>query len=181
VAERRVHRGAQFEFITEPVDLPNGRRVELDLLRHPGAAAVVPFLDDDRVLMIRQFRYATGGEILEIPAGKLDPGEAPEVCAVRELEEETGYRAGRIEKLGAIWTSPGFTDEIIHLFAAYDLEPTEQRLEPDEIIQLAPMSLEQAIGGLSSGVVDGKTATALLLAAARQTERVANRGRQSNG
>ncbi|MCP4496055.1 MAG: NUDIX hydrolase, partial [Phycisphaeraceae bacterium] len=153
--ERRVHQGAQFEFITEPVDLPNGRRVELDLLRHPGAAAVIPFIEDDRILMLRQFRHATGGEILEIPAGKLDPGEAPEACAIRELEEETGHRAGRIEKLGAIWTSPGFTDEIIHLFAAYDLEPTEQRLEPDEIIQLVPMKLATAIAELSGPVVDG--------------------------
>ncbi len=166
MANRRVHQGAQFEFVTESVDLPNGRRVDLDLLRHPGAAAVVPFLDADRILMIRQYRHATGGELLEIPAGKLDAGEAPEACAVRELEEETGYRAGRIEKLGAIWTSPGFTDEIIHLFAAYDLEPTAQRLEPDEIIQLVPIRLADALDGLRGPVVDGKTATALLLAEA---------------
>jgi ADP-ribose pyrophosphatase len=171
--ERRVARGAQFELITEPVDLPNGRRVDLDLLRHPGASAVVPFLEDGRVLMIRQYRYATGGELMEIPAGKLDPGEAPEACATRELEEETGYRAGRLEKLGAIWTSPGFTDEIIHLFAAYDLVPTEQRLEPDEIIQLVPMALEDAISGLSAAVVDGKTATALLIADRRRREKTA--------
>jgi len=169
VTQRRVHRGAQFEFVTEAVDLPNGRRVDLDLLRHPGAAAVVPFLDDERILMIRQFRYATGGEIMEIPAGKLDPGEAPELCAVRELEEETGYRAGRVEKLGAIWTSPGFTDEIIHLYAAYDLEPTAQQLEPDEIITLVPIALEEAIARLAEGIVDGKTATALLLAARKRT------------
>jgi len=173
MGERRVARGAQFELITEPVDLPNGRRVDLDLLRHPGASAVVPFLDDGRVLMIRQYRYATGGELMEIPAGKLDPGEAPETCATRELEEETGYRAGRLEKLGAIWTSPGFTDEIIHLFAAYDLVPTEQRLEPDEIIQLVPMSLEEAVDGLSAAVVDGKTATALLIADRRRREKMA--------
>lgn len=172
MANRRVHQGAQFEFVTESVDLPNGRRIDLDLLRHPGAAAVVPFLEADRILMIRQYRYATAGELLEIPAGKLDPGEAPEACAVRELEEETGYRAGRIEKLGAIWTSPGFTDEIIHLFAAYDLVPTAQRLEPDEIIQLVPMRLADALDGLRGPVVDGKTATALLLAeAARRRDR----------
>lgn len=100
MSERKVQRGAQFELITEPVDLPNGRRVNLDILRHPGAAAVVPFLEEDRVLLIRQYRFATGGEILEIPAGKLDPGEQPEACAARELLEETGYRAGRLEKLG---------------------------------------------------------------------------------
>lgn len=160
-----VVRAKSIDVTTEIVDLPNGRRVEFDLVRHPGAAAVVPFLDDGRVLLIRQFRFATGGEIMEIPAGKLDPGEAPEVCAARELEEETGYRAGRLERLGSIWTTPGFCDEIIHLFAAFDLEPTEQRLEPDEIIELVPTPLDAALDALSGPVVDGKTATALLLAA----------------
>ncbi len=166
--ERRSYQGAQFEIVTEPVELPNGRRVALDLLKHPGAAAVVPFLDAERVLLIRQYRYATGGTILEIPAGKLDPGEAPEACAARELEEETGYRASRIEKLGAIWTSPGFTDEVIHLFAAYELTPTEQRLEPDEIIELIPMSLDEALDGLAAPIVDAKSAMALLLAARKR-------------
>jgi ADP-ribose pyrophosphatase len=169
MANRRVQRGAVFELVTETVDLPNGRRVELDLLPHPGASAVVPFLDDNRVLLIQQYRHATGGDIMEIPAGKLDPGESPEQCALRELEEETGYRAGRIEKLGAIWTSPGFTNEIIHLFAAFELEKRSQRLEPDEIIKLVPMTLADALSGLTEPVVDGKTATALLLAANRST------------
>ena len=166
VGEKRVHQGAQFEFVTETVLLPNGRRVALDSVRHPGASAVVPFLDAERVLLIRQYRHSAGGEMLEIPAGKLDPDETPEACAARELEEETGYRAGRLEKLGAIWTSPGFTDEIIHLFAAFDLEAGSQRLEPDEIIELVPTRLSEAIAALrTEPVVDGKTATALLLAA----------------
>ena len=170
MSEPRVQRGVQFELVTETVELPNGRCVDLDLIRHPGAAAVVPFLDQDRVLMIRQYRFATGGEILEIPAGKLDPGEAPETCAARELLEETGYRAGRLEKLGAIWTSPGFTDEVIHLYSAFDLEAAEeQQLEPDEIIELVPMSLMQALDTLRrSDIFDAKSATALLLAADRQ-------------
>ena len=163
--KRRVHQGAQFEFVTEPVELPNGRRVELDLLRHPGASAIVPFLDDETVLMIRQFRYATGGEIIEIPAGKLDPGEAPAACAQRELEEETGYRAGRIERLGSIWTSPGFADEIIHLYAAFDLAKTEQNLDPDEVIELVPMPLSDAIREIREAeVYDAKSGMALLLA-----------------
>jgi len=168
MSERRVQRGAQFELVTEAIELPNGRCVDLDLVRHPGAAAVVPFLDRERVLMIRQYRFATGGEILEIPAGKLDPGEAPETCAGRELLEETGYRAGRLEKLGAIWTSPGFTDEVIHLYAAFDLEAEQQQLEPDEIIDLVPMTLTEALDSLqSSAVFDAKSGTALLLAANR--------------
>ena len=169
MSDRRVARGAQFEMITETVALPNGRHVELDLVRHPGAAAVVPFLDDERVLLIRQHRHATGGTLMEIPAGKLDPGESPEACAARELEEETGYRPGRLERLGAIWTTPGFCDEVIHLFAAYDLEAHQQRLEADEIIELVPTPLTAALDGLSGPVVDGKTATALLLAARART------------
>ena len=168
MSDRRVARGAQFEMVTETVALPNGHRVALDLVRHPGAAAVVPFLDDERVLLIRQHRHATGGTLLEIPAGKLDPGESPETCAARELEEETGYRTGRLERLGSIWTTPGFCDEVIHLFAAYDLEPTQQRLEPDEIIELVPTPLAEALDALDGPVVDGKTATALLLADRRR-------------
>ncbi len=166
MSERRVQRGAQFELITDRINLPNGRSVLLDLLKHPGAAAVVPFLDDGRVLLIRQYRFATGGYLLEVPAGKLDPGEAPEACAGRELEEETGYRAGRVQKLGAIWPSPGFTDEKIHLFAASELRPTAQRLEADEVIELVPMSLDEALRRVRQGEIeDAKTGMALLLAA----------------
>mgnify|MGYP001824574296 CR=1 FL=1 len=169
--DRRVQHGARFDLITETVDLPNGHRVALDLLPHPGASAVVPFLDDETVLLIRQYRHAVGGELLEIPAGKLDPGEAPEVCAARELEEETGQRAGRLEKLGAIWTSPGFTDEVIHLYVARDLTPTSQRLEADEIIELVPTPLDEALASLSRDpIVDGKTATALLMVAQRESD-----------
>jgi ADP-ribose pyrophosphatase len=177
MSKRRVQRGAQFELVTETVELPNGRRVALDLVRHPGAAAIVPFLDKDRILMIRQYRFATGGEILEIPAGKLDPGETPETCAARELLEETGYRAGRLEKLGAIWTSPGFTDEVIHLYSAFDLEAAEQQLEPDEIIELVPMSLREALETIRrSAIFDAKSATALLLAEDRQRQKMNSPG-----
>ena len=165
MSERRITRGAQFEFVTERVRLPNGREVDMDLVHHPGAAAVVPFLDARRVLLIRQHRHATGGSLLEIPAGKLDPGESPEDCALRELEEETGYRAGRLEPLTSIWTSPGFCDEVIHLFAARDLEPSEQRLEPDEILELVPTPLATAIEQIRRGELrDAKSVVALLLA-----------------
>src|SRR5262245_50946838 len=116
----------------EQVRLPNGRTVELDVVRHPGASAVVPFGSVDEILLIRQFRHAAGGSILEVPAGKLDPGDTPEACAARELEEEAGRRARRLEKLASIYTSPGFTDEVIHLFAAFDLEPVPTRHEHDE-------------------------------------------------
>jgi len=168
MSDQRVHRGAQFELVTETVELPNGRRATLDVVRHPGAAAIVPFLAPDRVLMIRQWRHAVSDYLFEVPAGKLDPGEAPEACAMRELEEETGYRAGRLEKLTSIIVSPGFTDEVIHLFAAFDLEASRQQLEPDEVIELVPMDLAEALDQVRSGQLrDAKSAMALLLAAER--------------
>jgi len=159
-------RKAPLQIATETVALPNGTTLELDMVRHPGAAAVVPFVSEREVLLIRQYRYAAGGVIYEVPAGKLEEGEAPEVCAVRELEEEAGQRAGRIERLGAIWTTPGFTDERIHLFAAFDLSPATQRLEDDELIEVVPMSLEAALEMVWSGELsDAKSALALLHAA----------------
>ncbi len=160
------YRGKFLEMVTEEVTLPNGRTATLDLIRHPGAAAVVPFLDDERVLLIRQYRHAAGGTILEVPAGKLEPGEEPSSCALRELEEETGRRAQRIEALGSILTTPGFTDERIHLFAAFDLEQVPRALEADEIIEEAPMSLGSALDLIWSGeLTDAKTVVALLHAA----------------
>jgi ADP-ribose pyrophosphatase len=159
-------RKAPLQVVTESVLLPNGTTLELDMIRHPGAAAVVPFVDEREVLLIRQYRHAAGGVIYEVPAGKLDEGEAPEVCAARELEEEAGQRAGRIERLGAIWTTPGFTNERIHLFAAFDLSPTTQRLEDDELIEVVRMSLDSALEMVWSGELsDAKSALALLHAA----------------
>lgn len=165
MSERRVQRGARFELITERVTLPDGRTTVVDLLKHPGAAAILPFLPDGRVLLIRQYRHAVGGDLIEVPAGKLDPGETPIACAARELEEETGQRAGRIEPLGAIWPSPGFTDERIHLFVAHELVATTQRLDDDELIELVPMDFAEALRRVHSGeIADAKSAMTLLLA-----------------
>ena len=144
-----IKRGFVVRVNTERVTLPNGTVLEIDVVPHPGAAAVVPFLSDDEVLLIRQYRHATGGTILEVPAGKLEPGEAPERCAARELEEEAGRRAGRIEPLGWIWTTPGFTDERIFLFAAFDLEAVPCRPEADELIDAVCLLAEQT--GLDVG------------------------------
>ena len=167
VNRRLVHQGRSISVYVEQAKLPNGRSVELDILRHPGAAAVVPFLSQTEVLLIRQYRHAAGGTILEVPAGKLD-GEDPARCAARELEEEAGQRAGRLEKLGAIWTTPGFTDEKIHLFAAFDLETVPQRLESDEVIELVRLPLRRALELVWNGeIADAKSALALLHAARR--------------
>jgi ADP-ribose pyrophosphatase len=158
--------GFRLKLEREAVSLPNGQRVELDIVRHPGASAVVPFVSVDEVLLIRQYRHAAGGSILEVPAGKLDPGDTPEQCAARELEEEAGRKAGRLEKLSWIFTTPGFTDEIIHLFAAFDLEPVPTRHERDEVIELVPMRLTSALDLIWRGQLhDAKSALALIFAA----------------
>jgi ADP-ribose pyrophosphatase len=158
--------GFRVEVSRERVTLPNGRELWLDIVHHPGAAAVVPFTRTDEVALIRQYRHAAGGSILEVPAGKLDAGEAPELCAARELAEEAGYRAGRIVALGRIWTTPGFTDEVIHLFAAFDLTRVESRPEDDEVIEVLRMPLDDALELIWRGELrDAKSALALLHAA----------------
>jgi len=164
--ETPVRRGFPVRVSAERVRLPNGTIVELDIVRHPGASAIVPFLSDDEALLIRQHRHAAGGMIFEVPAGKLDDGEDPETCAHRELLEEAGQRAGRLESLGWIFTTPGFTDERIHLFAAFDLEAAPPRPEDDEIIELVPVALDRALEMVWSGeLCDAKSALALLRAA----------------
>jgi ADP-ribose pyrophosphatase len=158
--------GFHVEVSHERVALPNGREIELDIVHHPGAAAVVPFVADDEVVLIRQFRHAAGGTILEVPAGKLDAGEPPERCAARELTEEAGYRAGRIVALGAIWTTPGFTDERIYLYAAFDLTRAKSRPEDDEVIEVLRVPLDHALELIWRGeLCDAKSALALIHAA----------------
>ncbi len=166
VSSREIHRGRVVHLFVETITLPNGHTTALEVIKHPGAAAVVPFLDPDTILLVRQYRHAVGGYLLEIPAGKLDAGEAPEHCAARETEEETGYRAGRLEKLGAILTTPGFTDEIIHLYAGYDLVATTSALEADEDLSVLPMPFADALSRVDQGkITDAKTMSALMLAA----------------
>ncbi len=167
-AREELWSGSVGSFGIDRVELPNGRVAQLALLEHPGAAAVVPFVDGTTILLLRQFRYAAGGTIWEVPAGKLDAGEAPEHCALRELHEETGYRAARIEPLGRILTTPGFTDEQIWLFAARDLEADRTAHGEHEVIEVHQVPLATALDMIDSGeIVDGKTIAALH-AASRQ-------------
>jgi ADP-ribose pyrophosphatase len=157
----------------DTVNFPNGTVGELEMVRHPGASAVVPFLDslddpDPRIVLIRQYRYASGGYLYEIPAGRLDGAESPEACCHRELKEETGYSARSLEKLTTFFTTPGFTDEKIHLFMATGLTAGESALESDEILELHPTSLSAALEMVISGeIIDGKSMLGILLAAER--------------
>ena len=163
---REVYRGRTFDVDVDRVRLPNGQEVEMELVHHRGAAAVVPVLDDGTLLLVRQYRYATGGWLLEIPAGKLDGGESPETCAGREAEEEVGHRPGKLEPLGWIWSSPGFADEKIWLFLATGLEATRQDLEADEVLSIERIPFQEAVDKAARGEIhDAKSAVALLRAA----------------
>ena len=166
---QEIYRGKVVHLFVDTVTLPNGHVTTLEMIRHPGASAVVPFVDPETILLVRQYRHAAGGYLLEVPAGKLDPCEAPERCAARETEEETGHRPGRLEKLGAILTTPGFTDEIIHLYAGFDLVPVSTGgLEPDECLTVESWPFAEALVKVERGeIADAKTMSALLLAARR--------------
>jgi ADP-ribose pyrophosphatase len=136
--------------------------VDLETIRHPGAAAVVPVKDDDTVVLIRQFRHAAGGYIYEIPAGKLHPGEDPLHCASRELEEEVGYRASSFELLSSIFTAPGFADEVIHVYKATGLTKGRQQLDHDEVLDVIEMPLSDAVRKIEDGTIrDAKTIVGL--------------------
>lgn len=171
--ERRpVHAGRIVNLSIDTVRFPDGSVGELEFIRHSGASAIVPFLDDPgasdpTLLLIRQYRYATGGPLFEVPAGRPEfIGEDWEVCARRELEEETGMIAGHVEYLTTIFTTPGFTDEQIRLFMGTDLRPGTSSLDRDEFVDPVPMPLSSVLEKIRDGsIVDAKTICAVLFVA----------------
>lgn len=168
LARRQVYTGRVVSLDVDTVRYPDGSTGELEIIRHRGAAAVLPFASDPRgadptLLLIRQYRYAAGGPLLEIPAGRLAPGEDPAACARRELLEEVGVTAGRVEHLTTMWTTPGFTDERIHLYWAAELTAGAPAREPDEFIEVVPKPLSEVLGLVrDGGICDGKTVAAIL-------------------
>ena len=162
---RQIFNGKILKVRQDQVLLPNGARTSREVVEHPGAVAVVPVDADGRILLVRQYRYPINQVILEIPAGKLDPGETPEECARRELAEETGYSAGSLKKLSAIFTTPGFSNEVIHLYLAEKLTPTDQKPDEDEFIAAELYSREEVRRMLADGTIcDAKSMLGLLLA-----------------
>lgn len=170
LASRRAYSGRVISVDVDTVRFPNGTTGELEMVRHPGASAVVPFLDDPaetdpRVVLIRQYRYAAEGHLYEIPAGRLDAAELPEACATRELGEETGYTAERLIHMTTFHTTPGFTDERIHLFAAVGLTAGSPSLESDEFLELEVTTISTALSMIAAGrITDGKTIIGLMFA-----------------
>ena len=171
----RLHTGKIIKLDRDRIRYPDGSEADVEIVRHPGASAVVPFLsdpegEDPQILLLRQYRYAADGYLYEIPAGRLDPGESPTACAARELKEETGCTAKRIELLITMVTTPGFTDERIHLFMATELTHGEAAREADEFVDVIIMRLSEALELIQRGeIVDGKTALGILYAAGFKT------------
>jgi ADP-ribose pyrophosphatase len=168
MAERVVYEGRIVNLRIESVSLPNGKTVELELMRHPGAAAVAAVDDGGRVVLIRQYRHATGGYIWELPAGILnEEAEPPRACAARELREEVGLEAREWRALGMIYTTPGFCDERIHLFLARGLTQGDHERDHDEVIEeVRAVPIDEALAMIRRGdIVDGKTVAGLYRAA----------------
>jgi len=170
-SSRRVYGGRVINVDLDTVEFPNGAMGELEMVRHPGAAAVLPFLsdpagEDPEILLIKQFRHAADAFIWEIPAGKLDGREDPRTCAERELREETGCTATRIERLCSFYTTPGFTDEVIHAFMATGLTRGDTSHEQDEIMTFETVRMSRALEMIRSGELkDAKSALTILYAA----------------
>jgi len=159
-----LYNGKIFDVVLEKVTLPNGAVKDREIVRHPGAAAMVPLLDDGRVVLIKQYRHAVGQFLWEVPAGTLEPNEDPLACARRELVEETGYEAETFEKLTKIWPALGYTDEHVHIFIATGLTMAEQNLQDDEVLDAEPTAFDTALEMITRGEIqDAKTIIGLLL------------------
>lgn len=165
-----LYNGKIFDVVLEKVTLPNGAIKDREIVRHPGAAAMVPLLDNGKVLLIRQYRHAVGEFLWEIPAGTLEPDEAAIECARRELVEETGYEASSFDKLAEILPAPGYTDELIHIFLASGLKSVKQKLEDDEVLELQPIAFDTALEMITKGEIrDAKTIAGLLLTSLKKS------------
>jgi len=181
-----LHRGHYLDFRIVTVERADGSRAQRDIVGHPGAVAIVALDSDGQILLVRQWRVAVGAALLEIPAGTLDVDAAtgttedPDAAAARELEEETGFRAGRWERLGSFWTAPGFATELMHLYLATDLRPAEaDRVGPDEDehLELERMPWADAVAAADRGeIVDAKSLVGLYRLARRMEARGAPRG-----
>lgn len=158
-----IYRGKLIDLDDVTVELPDGRPGKREIVRHPGAVAVVPLLDNGDVILVRQFRVAAEAILLEIPAGTLNPGEDPAPAAVRELQEEIGYRPGQMVPLAGEYTAPGYTTEFIQIYLATDLKPSQRDADDDEFLEVVRMPLHDAIRLIDAGEIkDGKTIIGLL-------------------
>lgn len=162
LSSKILYQGRAVRLRFDQVRLPNGRETSREIIEHHGSVGILPLLPRNRVLLIRQYRHAVGQTIWEIPAGTIEEGETPKECAERELEEETGYRAGSLRPFFDCYLAPGYSMELMHLFLARDLKETERRPEEDEIISVEHVTKERALHMIELGQIrDAKTICAL--------------------
>ncbi|MEP7287218.1 MAG: NUDIX hydrolase [Chloroflexota bacterium] len=165
LSSEMIYDGKIVHLSVDTVQLPNGQTTRREVVRHSGAVAIVPLDAEGNVILVRQYRHAANRILLEIPAGTLNKDEDPDVCAVRELQEEIGYKPGKLEKIGAIFVAPGYTSEFIHLYLATDLSESRLELDEDEFIEVSRVPFQEAITLIHVGeIIDGKSVSALLLA-----------------
>lgn len=158
ITSEKVYDGALLRVRKDMVRLPDGNCSVREYICHPGAVALVPWLPDGKLLLIRQFRYPLKRVFIELPAGKIDPGERPEQTGLRELEEETGYRAGRLEYLSSIHPCIGYSDEVIHLYEAFDLYHSQRCPDEHEFMEVFSLSLAETLRLIEKGeITDVKT------------------------
>lgn len=163
IGTEKIFQGAIFDVDRDHLREDDGLVVIRDVVRHPGGAGGLPLFADGQVALVRQYRHPVGKELLEIPAGRLEVGEDPAVCAAREIEEEIGFRAERLEKLAAFYPTPGFCEEKLHVYLATEMTPSRQRLDHDERVTIIYLSLEEAVRMARQGEIeDSKTVIALL-------------------
>ena len=164
VSTEKIYSGTIVNLRRDVVCLPNGKTASREVVEHPGAVAIVPVLSDGRILLVRQFRHPVGRVLLEIPAGKLTAGEEPDECAARELEEETGYQAKTLERRISLFTGPGFTDEVIHMYLAHDLVQTLANPDEDEFLEVSAYEMGEIQLMLRAGLIcDAKTIAGIYL------------------
>ncbi len=163
-SRRVIYRGRKIDLALQTVTLVNGSRAEREVVLHRGAVALLPMLPGDRLCLVKNERYSIGGMLLEVPAGTMDAGESPDVTAVRELREETGYVAGSISKIGEWWVSPGLFTERMHLYLCQNLTPGPTDLQEDEALESVIVSWDEAIAMVADGRIDdAKTMLAIII------------------
>ena len=164
VGSREIFDGRIVRLRIDTLTMPGGGTADREICGHDDAAAVVAIDPDDQIVLVRQYRHPVGRELLELPAGKLEAGESPAACAMRELEEETGYRAKQVRQLGCFYPSPGYTSEALYLYAAQGLVPTAQHLDEDEMLSVVTLPISEALAACRDGrILDAKTALAIHL------------------
>lgn len=168
LSSRLIYTGRVFKLRSDRVQFPDGSTTSLDVLEHGGAVVILPVAADGRLVMIRQYRHPTGKTLLEFPAGTLEPGEDPEACALRELREETGFAASRLERLGGIYLAPGYSTEYLHIYLASGLSRAPLPKDQDEWLEVETLSHAELLEQVRNGdLEDAKSLAGLYLAGER--------------